>query len=75
MCPSVDGLAVFHRQSQGHAEQELIHGDMGLWGEVTREHGGDDHQKAVGQELWTQKTKKQNNILILIKLILFWRRL
>lgn len=64
--PSADSLAVFLRQSQGHVEQELIQGDVGLRGEVVREHGGDDHQNAVGQELWTKKKKT-----ISMKFILF----
>lgn len=62
---SADSLAVFLGQSQGQAEEELVHGNMGLRGEVTREHGGDDHQEAVGQELRTEK-----KLMITIKLIL-----
>lgn len=54
--PSADSLAVFLGQSQGHAEQELVQGNVGLRGEVSREHGGDDHQKAVGQELRTKQS-------------------
>lgn len=45
------GLAVFLRESQREGGQELIQGDVGLRGEVFGEHGGDDHEDAVGQDL------------------------
>lgn len=44
-------LAVSLSESQGHAAQEFIKGDVGLGGEVLGVHVGDHHENAVGQDL------------------------
>jgi len=44
--------AVFLCQSQGHAAEEFVHGDVHLGGKLFGEHDGEHHEDAVGQELW-----------------------
>lgn len=48
-------LSVFLRQGAGQGSQELVHRHMDLRGEVSGEHGGQDHKDVVRENLWIKK--------------------
>ncbi len=51
-------LSVLLGQSQSQSTEELVHRNMGLWGEIVGEHSGQNHEDVVGQNLWkTQENK------------------
>lgn len=61
----VCSLSVFLRQGESHSSQELVHSHMDLRAEVVGEHGGQDHEEVVRQNLWKDGDHTEMNGLFI----------